>query len=66
MRADGAQRTHLRPALILSIDTAARHGEEFELVWSDVDFEHKIITIRSMISKTGQERIVPVTDRLYY
>jgi len=65
MEDDGEARRHLRPALILSLDTAARHGEEFELVWRDVDLDNRIITINSLISKTGRERIIPITDRLY-
>lgn len=61
---DGSRRSHLRAAVVLSIDTAARHGEEFELTWRDVDLENGVITINGMISKTGRERIVPITDRL--
>lgn len=57
-------RSHLLMPLLLSIDTAARHGEEFELRWCDYDFESNVITIQSWISKTGKERIVPVTNRL--
>jgi integrase len=61
----GKRREHLRACIILSIDTAARHGEEFLLRWRDVYLEDRIIIIQSWISKTGKERIVPMTERLY-
>lgn len=61
----GKRRAHLRSVIILSIDTAARHGEEFQLRRCDVYLEDRIIIIQSWISKTGKERIVPITDRLY-
>jgi integrase len=65
MHDTGKRRAYLRSVIILSIDTAARHGEEFQLRRCDVYLEDKIIIIQSWISKTGKERIVPMTDRLH-
>jgi integrase len=54
----------LRPLVIAALDTGCRQGELLKLVWSDVDFDRGIITIRAFNSKTMRERIVGITPRL--
>lgn len=58
------KREHLRPALIFAIDTAARAGEQFSTRVRDVDLGQGFIRIRAGMAKTGQERLVPITERL--
>lgn len=53
---------HLRAILICAIDTGMRAGEIFRLKWGDV--QKTKVTIPSMITKTMQSRVVPVSDRL--
>ncbi len=57
-------RQHLRPILILLLDTAMRKGEALSLNWSDVDFVNGIIRLRATITKTAKPRVVPITSRL--
>jgi integrase len=57
-------RAHLRPILICALDTGMRRGELFKLVWSDVDFYNKLITIRAFNTKTMRQRQVGMTERL--
>lgn len=54
----------LRPLVIAALDTGCRQGELLKLVWSDVDFDRGVITIRAFNSKTMRERIVGITPRL--
>lgn len=64
MRDNGWQRQHLRPLVIMAIDTGCRRGEMLLLLWSDVDFEGGLITLRAMNTKTMRERQVAITARL--
>jgi integrase len=57
-------RAHLRPILICALDTGMRRGELFKLVWSDVDFDNKLITIRAFNTKTMRQRQIGMTERL--
>lgn len=58
-------RAHLLPLLICALDTGMRRGELLKLVWRDVDFERRIITVQAINSKTARGRVVPMTQRLY-
>jgi len=60
-----AKRRHLIPLIIALLDTSARKGEMLKLVWSDVDFERRLITFRALNTKTLQTRKVAMTERLY-
>ena len=57
-------RQHLRPILILLLDTAMRKGEALSLNWSDVALDNGIIRLRATITKTAKARVVPITSRL--
>jgi integrase len=57
-------RAHLRPILICALDTGMRRGELFKLVWADVDFDNKLITIRAFNTKTMRQRQIGMTERL--
>lgn len=54
---------HLRPILLVAINTGMRKGEIFKLRWKNVDFEEREIRIPE--SKSGRERRIPVNSRLY-
>jgi integrase len=60
---DDPKRSHLKPLLIALLDTGCRRGEILKLVWRDVDFENRVITIRAENSKTFKERQVGITER---
>jgi integrase len=61
----GEKRKHLRALLIAALDTAARRGELLQLLWSDVDFDNRLIHLRATTTKTATARIVGITQRLY-
>jgi len=58
-------RAHIRPIVIALLDTGARRGEMIKLTWQSVDFERRLILIRSETTKTLQNRRVAITERLY-
>jgi integrase len=58
------RRAHLKPLLIAALDTAARRGELFKLVWADVDFENRLINVRATTTKTQRSRTIGMTERL--
>jgi integrase len=57
-------REHLRPIVIMALDTGMRWGDIKKLRWSDVSFETGLIHIRAFNTKTMRERTVAMTQRL--
>lgn len=61
-------RSHLKPLIICALDTAMRRGEIFNLEWHQIDFEKRVIYLTQAAAqetKTGEEGILPLTDRLF-
>ncbi|MFP3867669.1 MAG: tyrosine-type recombinase/integrase [Desulfobacteraceae bacterium] len=56
-----------RPFLLVVVLTLARVGEITQLAWQDVNFEHKVVKLRSRKNKTGSliDRDIPMSDGLY-
>ena len=54
---------HLRPIVIVALNTGMRRGEIFDLKWSNVDFKNRMI--RVVESKNGESRIIPMNDEVY-
>ena len=59
-----SRREHLRPRIILAIDTGMRWGEMSRIQVSNVDFDSGIITIKSRHTKTLTRRRVAMTPRV--
>lgn len=63
----GASRSPHREPLTFLAETGVRIGEAKWLTWEDVDFTSRLIHIRPKEGwrpKTGDERVVPMTDRV--
>ncbi len=46
----------------IAILTAMRYGEIVSLQWSDINFDHRFLTIQE--TKNGSKRVIPLTDKL--
>lgn len=46
--------------LDVALGTGMRKGEQYGLVWSDIDFDRRVITLRD--TKNGSSRTVPMID----
>ncbi|TBN46709.1 site-specific integrase [Pseudomonas sp. BGI-2] len=55
---------HLKPLVLISINTGMRRGEVFNLTWTDIDLKNKIITVEGATSKSGQTRHIPINKEL--
>jgi integrase len=53
---------HLKPMVIVSLNTGIRQGSLFQLRWSDIDFREGNLTIRAATEKTGKLLHIPMNE----
>lgn len=51
---------HLKPLVLLSLNTGMRQGEVFNLTWADIDLKNKVVTVEGEGAKSGQTRHIPL------
>jgi integrase len=55
---------HLKPMVLVSLNTGMRRGELFDLKWSAVNFDTKTITIAGDTTKTSDTRYIPMNKEV--
>jgi integrase len=58
----GACDDHLRPIVIMALNTGMRKGEILSLKWEEVDLRHGFILLKD--TKNGERREVPINETL--
>jgi integrase len=58
------RRKHLRAIIIFQIDMGTRRNEAFTLIWADVDFNARQVTVKEINSKTAKARTIGMTERV--
>lgn len=56
---------HLKPMVLVSLKTGLRRGELFDLKWSSVNFNTKIITVAGYTTKTSETRHIPMNGEVF-
>lgn len=51
---------HLKPAILVSLNTGVRQGELLSLLWSDIDLKKSLMTVRAETSKGAKTRHIPL------
>jgi len=58
----GEYADYLKPMVLLSLYTGIRRGNLFSLLWGDVDFNSRTITLRATVSKANKAQDLPINS----
>ena len=56
---------HLRPIVLLALNTGLRRSEIFNLCWKDIDLSAKWLTVVGATAKSGQTRRLPLNAEAF-
>jgi integrase len=51
---------HMKPMVLLSLNTGMRRGEVFDLTWEHIDLTNRMITVPAWATKSSQTRHIPM------
>lgn len=51
---------HVKPLILLSVNTGCRRGELFDLTWSNVDLDRRLLTVTGATAKSRRTRHIPL------
>jgi integrase len=57
---EGELLDHLKPLVLVALNTGLRRGEFFNLKWADVNFEARMLTVVAASAKSGKRREIPL------
>jgi integrase len=55
---------YFKPLILVCLNTGARRNAVFSLLWGDIDFDRRVVTLRDADAKTREQHI-PMTDTIY-
>lgn len=55
---------HLKPIVIMAVDSGLRRGELLNQCWEHVDFDRNVLSVTQSKTAEGEHRLVPLTGRV--